>query len=135
MEGGNSIADLLTGKVNPSGKLTMTWPLAATDHASTKNFPGAIIDNYTFEVMVGNKMPIPGHTYTNHEEDIYVGYRYFDTFQKAVAYPFGYGLSYTTFEYSKPLVKVQDDRKTCFDAGSFYQFDQICPVCISSCAF
>ena len=101
MEGGNSIADLLTGKVNPSGKLTMTWPIAATDHASTKNFPGQI-DFYTFKEMAANKRPIAGHAYTNHEEDIYVGYRYFDTFQKNVAYPFGFGLSYTTFEYSKP---------------------------------
>ena len=83
MEGGNSIADLLTGKVNPSGKLTMTWPIAATDHASTKNFPGNI-DDYSFQMMVGNKMPIPGHAYTNHEEDIYVGYRYFDTFNREV---------------------------------------------------
>ena len=106
MEGGNSIADLLTGKVNPSGKLTMTWPIAATDHASTANFPGNV-DQYTFELMVANKMPISGHTYTNHEEDIYVGYRYFDTFQKSVAYPFGYGLSYTTFELSKPAVKAR----------------------------
>ena len=106
MEGGNSIADLLTGKVNPSGKLTMTWPIAATDHPSTKNFPGNI-DDYTFQMMVGNKMPIPGHAYTNHEEDIYVGYRYFDTFSKEVAYPFGFGLSYTTFEMSKPVVKAK----------------------------
>ena len=110
-EGGNSIADLLTGKVNPSGKLTMTWPIAATDHASTANFPGNV-DQYTFELMVANKMPIPGHAYTNHEEDIYVGYRYFDTFQKPVAYPFGYGLSYTTFEMSKPAVKVNGDLVT-----------------------
>ena len=106
MEGGNSIADLLTGKVNPSGKLTMTWPIAATDHPSTKNFPGNI-DDYSFQMMVGNKMPIPGHAYTNHEEDIYVGYRYFDTFNREVAYPFGFGLSYTTFEMSKPAVKAK----------------------------
>ena len=108
MEGGNSVADLLTGKVNPSGKLTMTWPIAATDHHSTRNFPGSI-DDYSFQMMVGNKMPIPGHAYTKHEEDIYVGYRYFDTFNKEVAYPFGYGLSYTTFAYSKPTVKVNAD--------------------------
>jgi len=108
MEGGNSIADLLTGKVNPSGKLTMTWPIAATDHASTKNFPGSI-DDYTFQMMVGNKMPIPGHAYTNHDEDIYVGYRYFDTFDKNVAYPFGFGLSYTKFDFSKPVVKVSGE--------------------------
>ncbi len=108
MEGGNSIADLLTGKINPSGKLTMTWPIAATDHASTKNFPGNI-DFYTFKEMAASRRPIAGHTYTNHDEDIYVGYRYFDTFEKPVAYPFGYGLSYTTFDYSKPVVKVNGD--------------------------
>jgi len=105
-EGGNSIADILTGKVNPSAKLTMTWPIAATDHASTKNFPGSL-DNYSFELMVGNKTPIPGHTYTNHDEDIYVGYRFFDTFHREVAYPFGFGLSYTTFDFSKPVVKAK----------------------------
>ena len=106
MEGGNSIADLIMGKVNPSGKLTMTWPIAATDHASTQNFPGQL-DYYSFKDMYGNKRPIPGHAFTNHEEDIYVGYRYFDTFQKDVAYPFGFGLSYTTFQFSKPMVKAK----------------------------
>ena len=111
MEGGNSIADLLTGKVCPSGRLTMTWPIAATDHASTKNFPGQI-DQYSYELMVANRMPVPGHAYTNHDEDIYVGYRYFDTFGKNVAYPFGYGLSYTTFDYSKPAVKVSGQTVT-----------------------
>ena len=111
MEGGNSLADLITGKVNPSGKLTMTWPVAATDHHSTKNFPGNI-DFYSFKEMAAGKRAIPGHTYTNHEEDIYVGYRYFDTFNKEVAYPFGYGLSYTTFGFSKPVVKVNGDQVT-----------------------
>ena len=111
MEGGNSIADLLTGKVNPSGKLTMTWPIAATDHASTKNFPGSI-DNYSLMQMVGGNRPIPGHAFTNHEEDIYVGYRFFDTFNREVAYPFGYGLSYTTFEMSKPTVKANGNLVT-----------------------
>ena len=111
MEGGNSIADLLTGKVNPSGKLTMTWPIAATDHASTKNFPGNI-DFYSFKEMAASKRPIPGFTYTNHDEDIYVGYRYFDTFAKNVAYPFGFGLSYTTFDFIKPVVKVSGETVT-----------------------
>ena len=106
MEGGNSIADLLTGKVNPSGKLTMTWPIAATDHASTKNFPGNI-DTYSYELMMGNKMPVPGHAYTNHDEDIYVGYRFFDTFGRDVAYPFGFGLSYTTFKIEDVKLKLQ----------------------------
>ena len=105
MEGGNSVADVLTGKQNPSGHLTMTWPISATDHPSTQNFPQGY-DMYTFNEMLGWNSPIKGRDYTNHEEDIYVGYRYFDTFQREVAYPFGYGLSYTTFAYSKPTVKV-----------------------------
>lgn len=107
-EGGNSIADLLTGKVNPSAKLTMTWPIAATDHPSTQNFPGNI-DFYSFQEAKGYKAALPGYDYTNHDEDIYVGYRYFDSFNKNVAYPFGYGLSYTTFEYSDAAVKVNGD--------------------------
>ena len=103
-EGGNSVADVLTGKANPSGKLTMTWPIAATDHQSTKNFPQDY-DMYTYREMLGWGSEIKGEDFSNHEEDIYVGYRYFDTFQKEVAYPFGFGLSYTTFEFSKPVVK------------------------------
>ena len=91
-EGGNSLADILTGKVNPSGRLTMTWPLAATDHPSTEGYA----DNVA----------------TKHHEDIYVGYRYFDTFNKEVAYPFGFGLSYTTFEFSKPKAKVSGKNVT-----------------------
>ena len=110
MEGGNSVADLLTGKVNPSGKLTMTWPLAATDHPSTKGYPGTM-DFYTYEVTRGYTGQVQGYDYTNHEEDIYVGYRFFDTFQRNVAYPFGFGLSYTTFEYTKPTCRV-DSRST-----------------------
>ena len=106
MEGGNSVADLLTGKVNPSGKLTMTWPLAATDHPSTNGYPGTM-DFYTYEVTRGYTGQVQGYDYTNHDEDIYVGYRFFDTFQRNVAYPFGFGLSYTTFEYAKPVVKAK----------------------------
>ena len=106
IEGGNSVADILTGKVNPSGKLTMTWPIAATDHPSTANFAKEY-DMYTYKNMESwGKGVIPGVDFSNHEEDIYVGYRYFDTFKKNVAYPFGYGLSYTTFEMGKPAVKV-----------------------------
>ena len=105
-EGGNSVADVLTGKANPSGKLTMTWPIAATDHPSTKNFPQEM-DMYTFRETIGWGDEIPGRNYVNHDEDIYVGYRYFDTFQREVAYPFGFGLSYTTFSFSKPTVKAK----------------------------
>lgn len=106
IEGGNSVADILTGKVNPSGKLTMTWPIAATDHPSTANFAKEY-DMYTYKNMEGwGKGNIPGVDFSNHEEDIYVGYRYFNTFKKDVAYPFGFGLSYTTFEMGKPSVKA-----------------------------
>lgn len=107
MEGGNSVADILTGKVNPSGKLTMTWPMAATDHPSTQNFPG-MMDLYTYDVM--RQKGVPNYDYTNHEEDIYVGYRYFDTFSREVSYPFGYGLSYTTFNFSNLKAKVVKDQ-------------------------
>lgn len=107
-EGGNSVADVLTGKANPSGKLTMTWPVAATDHPSTRNFPQGY-DMYTYKNMQDWNSPIRDVDYTNHEEDIYVGYRYFDTFGRQVAYPFGFGLSYTDFAYGKPAVKLSGD--------------------------
>jgi beta-glucosidase len=89
----------------------MTWPIAATDHPSTKNFPQEM-DMYTYQNILGWGGSVPNEDFTNHEEDIYVGYRYFDTFQKEVAYPFGYGLSYTTFAYSKPQVKAAGDQVT-----------------------
>jgi len=107
-EGGNSVADVLTGKANPSGKLTMTWPIAATDHPSTRNFPQDY-DMYSYKEMLGWGSPIEGEHFTNHNEDIYVGYRYFDTFQREVAYPFGFGLSYTTFAFSQPKVKTDGE--------------------------
>ena len=104
IEGGNSVADILSGKVNPSGKLTMTWPISVYDHPSTANYAKKY-DMYTYTNMQdGSK---PGVDFNNHEEDIYVGYRYFDTFKKNVAYPFGFGLSYTTFEMGKPIVKAK----------------------------
>ena len=106
-EGGNSVADVLTGKANPSGKLTMTWPISATDHPSTRNFPLGY-DMYSYKTLKEwLDKGIPGEDFTNHEEDIYVGYRYFDTFQRPVAYPFGFGLNYTTFEMMKPVVKAK----------------------------
>ena len=110
-EGGNSVADVLTGKANPSGKLTMTWPIAAADHPSTQNYPQDY-DMYSYREMNGWDSGIPNEDFVNHDEDIYVGYRYFDTFNKEVAYPFGFGLSYTTFEFSKPKVKVNGENIT-----------------------
>ncbi len=109
-EGGNSVADVLTGKANPSGRLTMTWPLSAGTVPSTKNFPQTP-DYYNLSgKILGGQMK--GVNYTNHEEDIYVGYRYFDTFKKQVAYPFGYGLSYTTFSFSPVKASVKGDKIT-----------------------
>lgn len=78
MEGGNAIADVLTGKVTPQGKLTDTIAKQITDYPSDRNYGGEVKNFYC--------------------EDIYVGYRYFETFRKdVVMYPFGYGLSYTSF--------------------------------------
>lgn len=107
-EGGNSVADVLLGKANPSGKLTMTWPISAYDHWSTQNFPMEI-DMYSYKSMERRNRAIKNVNYSKHEEGIYVGYRYFDTFHKQTAYPFGYGLSYTEFTYGKPSVKFKDD--------------------------
>ncbi len=100
-EGGNSVADVLLGKQTPSGKLTMTFPIMASDIPAVNNFPTGTGFKYG-----DNKRNVD---YTLHEEGIYVGYRYFTTFGKKVSYPFGYGLSYTTFAYSKPVVKVTSD--------------------------
>ena len=98
-EGGNSVVDVLSGKQSPSGKFTMTWPVKFTDAYSSKNFP---IDQDPRIDMLnqGQKGNVKNVDYTDYEEDIYVGYRYFDSFEVPVAYPFGFGLSYTTFEYS-----------------------------------
>ena len=77
--GGQAIVNLLTGKANPCGKLTETWPVSYED----------VISGETF-----------GKREAEYREGIYVGYRYYDKAGKAVRYPFGYGLSYTTFAYS-----------------------------------
>jgi len=107
-EGGNSVADVLTGKESPSGKLPMTWPINFTDHKSSENFPRAEkfeLDLSTFMgVEAAAKDPVETYDWTNHKEGIYVGYRWFDKQNIPVSYPFGYGLSYTTFEYSDATV-------------------------------
>lgn len=107
-EGGNSVTDILSGKVSPSGKLTMTFPEKLEDVASTKNFPtdGTYV---SFDADTKDKQhEVRNWDYTDYEEDIYVGYRYFDTFHKNVSYPFGYGLSYTQFSYSQPEIKFEN---------------------------
>lgn len=111
-EGGSSVADVLSGKISPSGKLTMTFPVNFADAASSANFPvdvEAQIDITNMEESHGN---VKNVDYTNYEEDIYVGYRYFDSFGKGVSYPFGYGLSYTTFEYGKVEMAVENGTYT-----------------------
>jgi beta-glucosidase len=79
--GGGAIADILAGRVNPSGKLAETFPLRLEDDPSHSNFPG-------------------GPRTVEYRESIYVGYRYYDSARKDVRFPFGHGLSYTSFEYS-----------------------------------
>ncbi len=100
-ETGNAIVDVLSGRINPSGKLTDTFPLSYDDVPSAGNFPGIELPA-TPEYEAANKgnpfmKKVPAEVV--YEEDIYVGYRYFDTFDIQVAYEFGYGLSYTQFSY------------------------------------
>ena len=79
--GAGAVADIISGKVNPSGKLPETYPVTYTDTPAFKNFPG-------------NPASV------EYRESIYIGYRYYEKADKGVRYPFGFGLSYTTFEYS-----------------------------------
>lgn len=83
LEAGNAIADIVSGKVNPSGKLATTFAMDYKDEPSARNFPGT---------------PVAKPTEVTYEEGIYVGYRYFDSFKIKPAYEFGYGLSYTKFK-------------------------------------
>ena len=94
IEGGLAAADILCGDVNPSGKLTDTFAGTLEDYPSSESFHESL-------------------DYVNYEEDVYVGYRYFVSFpqtKKKVIYPFGYGLSYTTFEISVKDLKVEKDK-------------------------
>jgi beta-glucosidase len=102
-EGAYAVADVLCGKVNPSGKLPTTFPINYMDTPSSKNFP------YTWDMTQGRRGNRKNVDFTDYEEGIWVGYRYFQTNNVEVSYPFGYGLSYTTFNYSKPKVKADKD--------------------------
>jgi len=111
-EGANAVGDVLVGKVNPSGRLPMTFPLNFIDHPSSVNFPFQNTQSNSsssFNGRGGQPQPRKDVDYTDYAEGIWVGYRYFNTVGKEVSYPFGYGLSYTTFSYSKPSVKVTAD--------------------------
>ena len=109
-EGANAVGDIIAGKVNPSGKLPMTFPLTYFDHPSSYNFPYNYVRNNN-QSGPGRGVPaaVKDVDYTNYEEGIWVGYRYFEKSGTAVSYPFGFGLSYTTFAYSKPVVKAGKD--------------------------
>lgn len=101
-EGGNSVVDVLSGKVNPSGKLAATIPLSYADAPTAKNFPGVaeksnVVDNAADQSGFSFMRRAPWEIV--YEEDIYVGYRYYTTFKVPVAYEFGYGLSYTNFAF------------------------------------
>ncbi len=97
--GAGAMADALVGKVNPSGKLNETWGLSLSDYPSTPYYPSK-------------------ERTAEHREGPYIGYRYFDTVGKEVRYPFGYGLSYTTFAYSDLRVSKEEVTFTLTNTGS-----------------
>ncbi|MDT0606841.1 beta-glucosidase [Croceitalea rosinachiae] len=117
-EGGNSVADILSGMTNPSGKLPVTFPVNLGDHASHANFPEGG-DTWSLRQMLTGLMFPPderpeaekvrNRDYTHYDEGIYVGYRHFDKQNMEVSYPFGYGLSYTNFEYGEMEALVEND--------------------------
>lgn len=95
-EAGNAITNILLGKANPSGKLTDTWPIDLVDFPAHEGFPGKVLDpNAKPQGMMGSTA-----SEVIYDDSIWVGYRYFNTKDKAVAYPFGHGLSYTNFAYT-----------------------------------
>ena len=115
-ESGFAVADVLSGKVTPSGKLPMTFQIKYGDAYADRNFPSNV-DDKTLGAMfmwgrnkddAKKREPQKNIDFTNYEEDIYVGYRYFDSFDKPVAYPFGFGLSYTTFDYGNMRVSEKN---------------------------
>ena len=124
-EGGNAVADILTGKVSPSGKLPVTFAEDYFDYPSAKNFPYDYQENNKSMFGRGTERGNDENLdYTNYTEDIFVGYRYFSSFGKKVMFPFGFGLSYTEFKFSdfkaeydgqkivKLSVKVENTGKT-----------------------
>lgn len=97
LEAGNAVADVLSGKVNPSGKLAVTFPAKYEDEVTAKNFPGKEFKDKATKGFMG-QTEIPAEV--THEEGIYVGYRYYNSFNVKPSYEFGYGLSYSSFNYS-----------------------------------
>jgi len=113
-EAGYTVADVLTGRSYPSGKLPMTFPVSYMDIPSSHNFPYNFKGGSTMYLDTGlggrqKKELKKDVDYTEYAEGIWVGYRYFTTAHKSVSYPFGYGLSYTSFEYSRPSVRIDGE--------------------------
>lgn len=115
-EGGNSVADILAGRENPSGRLPMTWPVKYADVPSAANFPDTDgldeLDLQSWMLLESDhngKNERKNVDYTEYADGVYVGYRYYTTRGVDVSFPFGYGLSYTTFAYGKPQVEVAAD--------------------------
>jgi beta-glucosidase len=104
-EAGNSIADILCGTVNPSGKLAATFPVKYEDVPSAIYFPGKALKSEVAEVQARDGQPARTITRVTeaevtYQDGVYVGYRYYNSFNVPVSYEFGYGLSYTTFDFS-----------------------------------
>lgn len=111
-EGGNSIADVVSGRVCPSGCLPMTFPVSYDDVPS-QNFPALNLNtgkNDSFYRYSATKLyEVHDVDYTDYTEGVFVGYRYYNSRRVDVSYPFGYGLSYTAFELGEPQIKATDD--------------------------
>jgi len=96
LEAGNAVTDILSGRVNPSGKLAVSFPVNYTDDPTAKNFPGKELG-----APPENASPMRGRpAEVTYAEGVYVGYRYYNSFHVKPAYEFGYGLSYTQFSYA-----------------------------------
>lgn len=113
-EGGNAIADVLGGSVNPSGRLPATIPVAYADVASAGSFPGRLLAG---QPDAGGPALFGRPSEVTYDEGIYVGYRYHDTFGVEPAYPFGFGLSYTEFEYGSLRLDGMTASVTLTNAG------------------
>lgn len=129
MEGGNVMAEILTGDVNPSGKLVDTFGNDYWDYPSSYNF-GSFVEGFETVTADGSEIdywgmipvhkahtagtsyirPVNNRYFINYAEGIYTGYRYFETFDIKVKYPFGYGLSYTTFDITTGPIDVTGDK-------------------------
>jgi beta-glucosidase len=113
-EGGNSVADVLLGRVSPTGHLPISFPIKYDDVRSAPNFPRNVAEtgmnqSRTNLPSAGKTYDIKNIDYTNYEEDIYVGYRDYATRKVEVAYPFGFGLTYSQFEMGNMQVAETKD--------------------------